>query len=164
MNWTDYQPINWVQWACGWWKCIELLGLIYERVCIIIGYLHIITNLYVLPVYGFDVILAVQWFKTLGKITWDFAHLTMSITYQGTPYVLQGVQNMRIKTLDSHHTSWLLPKKKKKKSQAFVIELNAQVGPTDTPKHTFWFGWTPEILSVSLWPTYRPASNKIPWS
>lgn len=59
--------------------------------------------IYVLPVHGFDFILGLQWLKPWGKIMWEFAHLTMSITYQGTSYVLQGVQNMRIKTLDSHH-------------------------------------------------------------
>ena len=36
--------------------------------------------IYVLPVYGSDVILGVQWLKTFGKIMWDFANLTMSFT------------------------------------------------------------------------------------
>lgn len=32
---------------------------------------------------GFDVILGVQWLKTLGPITWDFKALSMAFQYQG---------------------------------------------------------------------------------
>ena len=35
-------------------------------------------NLYSLPLEGFDIILGVQWLRTLGPILWDFDSLCMS--------------------------------------------------------------------------------------
>jgi hypothetical protein len=39
---------------------------------------HFSTNLYVLPLDGFDIILGIQWLCTLGPIVCDFGTLTMS--------------------------------------------------------------------------------------
>jgi hypothetical protein len=45
---------------------------------------------YTLPPEGFDVILGVQWLKSLGPIVWDFAALTMAFLRQGCSLRLQG--------------------------------------------------------------------------
>lgn len=58
------------------------------------------VDCYALPLEGFDVVLGVQWLRTLGPIIWDFDRLTMSFwwqdhqviwhnitTYQGIPRV-----------------------------------------------------------------------------
>jgi hypothetical protein len=57
---------------------------------------------YTLPLEGFDVILGVQWLKSLGLIMWDFAALTMTfvragrsirlVSYGGTPGALGSLQ------------------------------------------------------------------------
>lgn len=36
------------------------------------------VDCYALQLEGFDVVLGVQWLRTLGPIVWDFDHLTMS--------------------------------------------------------------------------------------
>jgi hypothetical protein len=43
-----------------------------------IGSEHFNTNFYVLPLDGFDVVLGVQWLRTLGPILWDFDDLKMT--------------------------------------------------------------------------------------
>ncbi|CAL4917571.1 unnamed protein product [Urochloa decumbens] len=40
---------------------------------------------------GFDIVLGVQWLKTLGPITWDFTTLTMTLLHQGRPCVWHGI-------------------------------------------------------------------------
>jgi hypothetical protein len=42
-----------------------------------------VTYCYTLPLEGFDVILGVQWLKSLGLIIWDFAALSMAFIHEG---------------------------------------------------------------------------------
>lgn len=35
-------------------------------------------TLYVVPLEGYDLVLGVQWLRTLGPVLWDFKHLSMS--------------------------------------------------------------------------------------
>jgi hypothetical protein len=44
---------------------------------------HVIMTCYTLPLKGFDVILGVQWLKSLGPIMWDFVALTMAFVRAG---------------------------------------------------------------------------------
>jgi hypothetical protein len=48
-----------------------------------IGSEHFITNLYILPLDVLDIVLGVQWLRTLGPILWDFDNLTMSFWRDG---------------------------------------------------------------------------------
>jgi hypothetical protein len=45
---------------------------------------------YTLPLEGFDVILGVQWLKSLGPIAWDFVALSMAYLRQGCSVCLHG--------------------------------------------------------------------------
>jgi hypothetical protein len=47
-------------------------------------------NCYALPLEGFDVILGVQWLKSLGPIMWDFAALTTDFVREGRSVRLVG--------------------------------------------------------------------------
>jgi hypothetical protein len=49
-----------------------------------------ITDCYTLPLEGFDVILGVQWLKSLGPIVWDFAALSMAFVREGRYVQLLG--------------------------------------------------------------------------
>jgi hypothetical protein len=63
---------------------------------------HLVMNCYALSLEGFDVILGVQWLKSLGPIVWDFTTLTMAFVHEGctvgfvgcggTPSVLYSLQ------------------------------------------------------------------------
>jgi hypothetical protein len=44
---------------------------------------NFVMDCYTLPLKGFDVIIGVQWLKSLGPIVWDFATLTMAFLRQG---------------------------------------------------------------------------------
>jgi len=48
---------------------------------------------YTLALDGFDVILGVQWLRTLGPITWDLNKLTMAIWHDGRSVVWRGMGN-----------------------------------------------------------------------
>jgi hypothetical protein len=49
-----------------------------------------VMDCYTLPLEGFDVILGVQWLKSLGPIVWDFATLSMAFLRHGRSVCLQG--------------------------------------------------------------------------
>jgi hypothetical protein len=46
---------------------------------------------YALALEGFDVVLGVQWLKTLGPITWDFEALSMAFWYKGRALLWHGI-------------------------------------------------------------------------
>jgi hypothetical protein len=56
-----------------------------------IGDEHFITNLYVLPLDGFDIVLGIQWLHSLGPIVWDFGALMMSFWREGRMVQWTGV-------------------------------------------------------------------------
>lgn len=41
-----------------------------------------VTDLYVLPLGSYDLVLSMQWLSTLGQILWDFGQLTMSFWHK----------------------------------------------------------------------------------
>nr|GMC90855.1 Transposon Ty3-G Gag-Pol polyprotein [Ipomoea batatas] len=47
-------------------------------------------DLFVLPIQGPDVVLGVQWLQQLGKITHDYAQLSMEFLWNGQPICLKG--------------------------------------------------------------------------
>jgi hypothetical protein len=49
-----------------------------------------VMDCYTLPLEGFDVILGIQWLKSLGPIIWNFVALSMAFLRQGQSVRLQG--------------------------------------------------------------------------
>lgn len=47
-------------------------------------------DLYILPIHGPDVVLGVQWLSLLGRVTHDYAALTMDFTWEGRRIKLRG--------------------------------------------------------------------------
>jgi hypothetical protein len=50
------------------------------------------SEFFVLTLGGCDVVLGVQWLRTLGPIVWDFLQLTMSFSWRGVSVLLRGLQ------------------------------------------------------------------------
>jgi hypothetical protein len=50
------------------------------------------SKFFVLTLEGCDIVLGVQWLRTLGPIIWDFLQLTMSFSWRGILVLLSGLQ------------------------------------------------------------------------
>jgi hypothetical protein len=50
------------------------------------------TDLFILPLAGCDIVLGIQWLRTLEPILWDFSALTMQFSLGGVPCTLQGLR------------------------------------------------------------------------
>lgn len=61
-----------------------------------------LTDLYILPISGTDVVLGIQWLKTLGPIVTDYASLTMQLNWNGSPVHLKGIQDLNISEISSN--------------------------------------------------------------
>lgn len=46
--------------------------------------------MFLLPIESYDIILGIQWLKTLGSISWNFVYLTMHFLLNGKQYCLLG--------------------------------------------------------------------------
>lgn len=57
------------------------------------------TDFMVLSLGFCDIVLGVQWLKTLGPIIWDFQTLSMEFTYEGRRHVLKGPTQSSIKVV-----------------------------------------------------------------
>jgi hypothetical protein len=57
---------------------------------------HFSTYFYVLPLDGFNIILGIQWLRTLGPILWDFDNLTMCFWHDGRRVLWTGVGSMAL--------------------------------------------------------------------
>lgn len=53
-------------------------------------------DLHVLPLCGADVVLGVQWLKSLGPVLTDYNELTMKFVYDGSLIELKGNSNMAL--------------------------------------------------------------------
>ena len=50
------------------------------------------SDFFVLPLQGCDLVLGIQWLRTLGPIVWDFSALTMQFVIEGEQITLQGLK------------------------------------------------------------------------
>ena len=51
-----------------------------------------VSDFFVLPLQGCDLVLGIQCPKTLGPITWDFSALSMVFKFNGKEVVLKGIR------------------------------------------------------------------------
>jgi Retroviral aspartyl protease/Retrotransposon gag protein len=59
------------------------------------------TDLFILDLEGSDVILGVQWLETLGPVTTDWSHLTMTFSFNGRPIQLQGDNSLQAQVIST---------------------------------------------------------------
>jgi hypothetical protein len=68
-------------------------GGVCRAATMIVGSEQFHANFYALPLDGFDVVLGVQWLRTLGPILWDFDDLKMAFWCDGRTVRWTGVDN-----------------------------------------------------------------------
>jgi hypothetical protein len=60
------------------------------------------TDLYLLPLGDYEVVLGIEWLRTLGDVLWNFSKLTMKFTLNGTRVTFRGKRGNNITTVSSH--------------------------------------------------------------
>nr|GEX35508.1 reverse transcriptase [Tanacetum cinerariifolium]GEX82942.1 reverse transcriptase [Tanacetum cinerariifolium] len=66
------------------------------------------VDLYVLSMKGPDIVLGIQWFQKLGKVTHDYSKQTMEFLWSRQRYTLRREDNLRMKRVSLHHMRALL--------------------------------------------------------
>ena len=62
----------------------------------------VITDFYIIPLDGYDIVLGTQWLKTLGEIWWDFSKLIMRFTINNKEITLKGLSTPRNRVIEEH--------------------------------------------------------------
>lgn len=65
------------------------------------------VGLYILPLGGCDIVLGVDWLRSLGTILWNFAELNMQFSFNGTTMHLHGMKPPDIMLEEEHLVSKL---------------------------------------------------------
>ena len=64
------------------------------QISVIIQDFQFLTYVYVIPLGGCDVVLGIQWLRTLGPILWDFAKLYMQFCKDSRTYCITSPENV----------------------------------------------------------------------
>ena len=54
---------------------------------------YFLVDFYLLPIYGADLVLGVQWLADLGEVLFEYKKLYMKFTYHGAQVHLQGMKS-----------------------------------------------------------------------
>ncbi|KAH9778847.1 hypothetical protein KPL71_007489 [Citrus sinensis] len=65
-------------------------------------------DLYVLPIEGPDIVLGIQWLQLLGKVSHDYAALSMEFFYNGSPVFLRGDLSLSPRPISFHQLEALM--------------------------------------------------------
>jgi hypothetical protein len=99
-----------------------------ENVCLQIGDYHLKSHMFVIDMGGCDIVLGVDWLRTLGPILMDFKYLTMQFDQEGHQYKFQGITIGSPEIISSHRMEKLL----KKGHSGVIAQLHA-IQATETP-------------------------------
>jgi hypothetical protein len=125
-----------------------------ENVRLQIGDYHLKSQMFAIDMGGCDIVLGVDWLRTLGPILMDFKALTMQFYQEGHQYKFQGITVGSPEVISSHRMEKLL-----KKGHSGVIAQLHSIQAIETPpvpqdlqallsKHQMVFS-TPQGLSPS---------------
>jgi hypothetical protein len=99
-----------------------------ENVCLQIGDYHLKSHMFFIDTGGCDIVLGVEWLRTLGPILMDFKALTMQFNQEGHQYKFQGIIASSPEVISSHRMEKLL-----KKGHSGVISQLHAIQATETP-------------------------------
>ena len=88
-----------------------------------------VSDFFVLPLEGYDVVLGTKWLRMLGSIEWDFEKLFMKFTWNDKEVVLCGI-NSTGKVLDATPISKL-----NKQQQRVTLHALDVTSPSTKPDH-----------------------------
>lgn len=63
-----------------------------QNVKLSMGQYTLKSDMYVLPLGGCDIVLEIQWLRTLGTIQWNFVELWMTFKISEEEHTLKGLQ------------------------------------------------------------------------
>lgn len=69
---------------------------------------QLLVDPHILPLYGYDLILGIQWLSTLGSILWNFEKLKMAFTKGRRTCVLREPRENRLTTINNLQLEKLL--------------------------------------------------------
>jgi len=72
------------------------------------GHYTLKSDMYTLPLGGCDIVLGVQWLRTLGTMQWNFAELWMTFQIDEQEHTLKGLQGGPLQIVSSHHMEKIL--------------------------------------------------------
>lgn len=113
------------------------------------------VDLYVLPLCGADVVLGVQWLKSLGSVLTDYNDLTMKFVFNGSLIKLKGNSDKALLTITPPQF-WRLTQTRNA-SEYFHIRLCSQASPPPTT-HPDILALTTQFSSLFQTPTALPPS------
>jgi hypothetical protein len=99
-----------------------------ENVCLQIGQYHMKSHMFSIDMGGCDIVLGVEWLRTLGPILMDFKELTMQFNQEGQQYKFQGITTGSPEIISSHRMENLL-----KKGHSDIIAQLHSIQATKTP-------------------------------
>jgi hypothetical protein len=99
-----------------------------ENVCLQVGDYHLKYHMFSIDMGGCDIMLGVDWLRTLGPILMDFKDLTMQFDQEGHQYKFQGIIVGSPEIISSHRMEKLL----KKGHFGVITQLHA-IQATETP-------------------------------
>jgi hypothetical protein len=99
-----------------------------ENVCLQIGDYHLKSHMFSINMGGCDIVLGVDWLRTLGSILMDFKALTMQFDQEGHQYKFQGIMAISPEVISSHR----MEKVPKKGHCGVIAQLHA-IQATETP-------------------------------
>jgi hypothetical protein len=75
-----------------------------------IGQYHLKSHMIAIDTGGCDIVLGVEWLRTLGPILMDFKDLTMQFQQEGQQYKFQGITTDSPEIINSHRMEKILKK------------------------------------------------------
>ncbi|XP_028220447.1 uncharacterized protein LOC114402121 [Glycine soja] len=106
---------------------------ICTAVSIVIQGIHFIIDLHVLPLCGANVVLGVQWLRSLGPILTDYTTLSMKFMHEGRTIELQGDDTSALQPLSVPQARRLV--RTSDPSACFLLSVTSHESPSNTPTY-----------------------------
>ena len=78
------------------------------------GHYTLKSDMYTLPLGECDIVLGVQWLRTLGTMQWNFVELWMTFQIYEQEHTLKGLQGGPLQIVSSHRMEKILQKTRKR--------------------------------------------------